>query len=108
MRPPQVETAVERTQTVEIALSLVALMGPSGSGKSTLLSIMGLLLRPSAGALSIAGERVDALTDSERAAFRNRRLGFVFQFHHLLIVRTIAPIGSPAARSSAWPSHARS
>jgi lipoprotein-releasing system ATP-binding protein len=63
---------------------LVALMGPSGSGKSTLLSIMGLLLRPSAGALSIAGERVDALTDSERAAFRNRRLGFVFQFHHLL------------------------
>lgn len=63
---------------------LVALMGPSGSGKSTLLSIMGLLLRPSAGELSIAGERVDALTDSERAAFRNQRLGFVFQFHHLL------------------------
>lgn len=63
---------------------LVALMGPSGSGKSTLLSIIGLLLRPTAGELSIAGERVDMLTDSERAAFRNRRLGFVFQFHHLL------------------------
>lgn len=63
---------------------LVALMGPSGSGKSTLLSIMGLLLRPSAGTLTIAGERVDALTDSGRAAFRNHRLGFVFQFHHLM------------------------
>ena len=63
---------------------LVALMGPSGSGKSTLLSIMGLLLRPSAGTLLIAGERVDTLTDAERTAFRNHRLGFVFQFHHLL------------------------
>lgn len=63
---------------------LVALMGPSGSGKSTLLSILGLLLRASAGEISIAGEQVDGLTDSERAAFRNHRLGFVFQFHHLL------------------------
>jgi len=59
-------------------------MGPSGSGKSTLLSIIGLLLRPTSGQISISGERVDTLSDAERTRFRNRRLGFVFQFHHLL------------------------
>lgn len=63
---------------------LAALVGASGSGKSTLLSIVGLLLRPSAGSLSIGGERVDQLSEARRAQFRNRRLGFVFQFHHLL------------------------
>jgi lipoprotein-releasing system ATP-binding protein len=63
---------------------LVALLGPSGSGKSTLLSIIGLLLRPTAGTLEIAGESVDRLSEAKRSAFRNRRLGFVFQFHHLL------------------------
>jgi lipoprotein-releasing system ATP-binding protein len=63
---------------------LAALTGPSGSGKSTLLSIIGLLLRPSAGSLTISGERVDSLSERKRAQFRNRRLGFVFQFHHLL------------------------
>ncbi|WP_366910234.1 ABC transporter ATP-binding protein [Hyphomonas sp.] len=63
---------------------LVALLGASGSGKSTLLSIVGLLLRPTRGTLSIAGQRVEGLSDLERAQFRNRRLGFIFQFHHLL------------------------
>jgi lipoprotein-releasing system ATP-binding protein len=63
---------------------LVALLGASGSGKSTLLSIVGLLLRPTRGTLSIAGQRVEGLPDLERAQFRNRRLGFIFQFHHLL------------------------
>ncbi|MDP3405476.1 MAG: ABC transporter ATP-binding protein [Brevundimonas sp.] len=63
---------------------LAALSGASGSGKSTLLSIIGLLLRPTAGSLTISGERVDALSERKRAQFRNRRLGFVFQFHHLL------------------------
>jgi len=62
----------------------VALVGPSGSGKSTFLSIAGTLLKPSSGQLSIAGESV--LHTSERALsqVRNRHLGFVFQFHHLL------------------------
>ena len=63
---------------------LVALLGASGSGKSTLLSIIGLLLRPTAGSITIAGQRIDALSDTERARFRNQRLGFIFQFHHLL------------------------
>jgi lipoprotein-releasing system ATP-binding protein len=63
---------------------LAALLGASGSGKSTLLSIVGLLLRPTAGQLSISGERVDEFSEKKRAQFRNTRLGFVFQFHHLL------------------------
>ncbi|WP_419251951.1 ABC transporter ATP-binding protein [Caulobacter sp. ErkDOM-YI] len=63
---------------------LVALLGASGSGKSTLLSIIGLLLRPTAGSLTISGERIDDFSERKRAQFRNRRLGFVFQFHHLL------------------------
>jgi lipoprotein-releasing system ATP-binding protein len=79
------ETEVLRGVDVDLATGeLVALVGASGSGKSTLLSILGLLLRPTAGEIRIAGERVDRLNEKARAAFRNRRLGFVFQFHHLL------------------------
>jgi len=63
---------------------MIALLGPSGSGKSTFLSIAGLLLRPTAGTLSLGGERVDDLSSAARARLRNARLGFVFQFHHLL------------------------
>lgn len=63
---------------------LTALVGQSGSGKSTLLSIVGLLLRPTSGELEIAGQRVDRLSERKRALFRNEKLGFVFQFHHLL------------------------
>ncbi|WP_291208033.1 ABC transporter ATP-binding protein [Hyphomonas sp.] len=63
---------------------LAALLGASGSGKSTLLSIVGLLLKPTTGSIEIAGRRVEALSDAERAVFRNQRLGFIFQFHHLL------------------------
>lgn len=63
---------------------LVALLGASGSGKSTLLSILGLLLTPTHGRIEIAGERVDDLPEKARALIRNRRLGFIFQAHHLL------------------------
>lgn len=63
---------------------LAALLGASGSGKSTLLSIVGLLLRPTRGTITIAGQRVEGFSDVERALFRNERLGFIFQFHHLL------------------------
>jgi len=63
---------------------LVALVGASGSGKSTLLSILGLLLRPSAGEIWVNGERTDDLPENKRAAYRNQKLGFIFQAHHLL------------------------
>ena len=63
---------------------LVALLGPSGSGKSTLLHIGGLLERPDGGAVLIDGEPCDPDNDARRTALRARRLGFVYQHHHLL------------------------
>lgn len=62
----------------------VAIMGPSGCGKSTLLNIMGLLDAPTGGTIEIAGTKVDGMKDKELAAFRNRKLGFVFQSFHLI------------------------
>jgi putative ABC transport system ATP-binding protein len=65
-----------------------ALMGPSGSGKSTLLNLIGGLDRPTRGTVSIAGERVDELSDRKLAAWRARHIGFVFQLYNLLPVLT--------------------
>ncbi|MFH1852373.1 MAG: ABC transporter ATP-binding protein [Candidatus Neomarinimicrobiota bacterium] len=63
---------------------IVTIMGPSGSGKSTLLNILGTLDQPTTGTLLINGHDVSTLPDLELAALRNRSIGFVFQFHHLL------------------------
>ena len=63
---------------------VVAIMGASGAGKSTLLQILGTLSTPDAGTLDIDGTDVLHLGSKELSAFRNRRIGFVFQFHHLL------------------------
>lgn len=63
---------------------LVAIVGASGAGKSTLLHIMGTLERPTRGTVLFEGEDVFRLSEQEQAEFRNRRIGFVFQFHHLL------------------------
>jgi lipoprotein-releasing system ATP-binding protein len=63
---------------------IVALVGPSGSGKSTLLQICGLLERPTAGEVRIAGTVCGSLKDDKRTALRRDHLGFVYQYHHLL------------------------
>ena len=63
---------------------LVALVGPSGSGKSTLLHIAGLLERADGGEIEVAGRPCGSLSDTERTSIRRDRLGFVYQFHHLL------------------------
>ena len=63
---------------------ILTIMGPSGAGKTTLLQVMGTLSRPDSGAILFQGESVTGLDDRALAIFRNRQLGFVFQFHHLL------------------------
>jgi putative ABC transport system ATP-binding protein len=80
-------------QTVEVLHSLnlevpegefLALMGPSGSGKTTLLNLIGGLDRPTAGEVTVAGERIDRLSGSALAKWRARHVGFVFQFYNLM------------------------
>ena len=72
-----VDLQVERGEVVSI-------IGPSGAGKTTLLQIMGTLDRPDEGRVLIDGKGVEQLKERELAAFRNRHIGFVFQFHQLL------------------------
>jgi lipoprotein-releasing system ATP-binding protein len=72
---------------VEIAIQsgeAVAIIGASGAGKSTLLHLLGCLDRPTGGEVVLDGRAVSALPDADLATLRNRRIGFVFQFHHLL------------------------
>ena len=90
---------------------MVALVGPSGAGKSTLLHLAGLLERPSAGEVRIAGQECGSLSDEKRTLLRRATLGFVYQFHHLLpefsalenvmIPQMIAGVARGAARDKA-------
>jgi putative ABC transport system ATP-binding protein len=66
----------------------LALMGPSGSGKTTLLNLIGGLDRPTKGTVSVAGERIDQLSDRRLAAWRARHVGFVFQLYNLMPMLT--------------------
>ncbi len=62
----------------------IAVMGPSGAGKTTLLHIMGTILKPTEGKVFIDGIEVSSMDDESLASLRNEKIGFVFQFHHLL------------------------
>ena len=63
---------------------VVSIVGASGAGKSTLLHILGTLDRPDTGEVVIDGQMINKLSDKNLAKFRNQKIGFVFQFHHLL------------------------
>ena len=63
---------------------VVSIVGPSGAGKTTLLQILGTLSPMDSGSLTINGEQIERLNDKQLSDFRNRQIGFVFQFHHLL------------------------
>jgi lipoprotein-releasing system ATP-binding protein len=63
---------------------IASIVGPSGSGKSTLLHILGTLDKTDGGSISLDGKNLEAMNARALAAFRNRNIGFVFQFHHLL------------------------
>lgn len=101
-----------RTEVLKgITLSLperefAALLGPSGSGKSTLLSIMGTLMKADSGRHLMLGQDLMASSDAALTDFRNRRIGFVFQFHHLFpdltaLENVIFPAAVQAGRETA-------
>ena len=79
------ELEVLRGVSLEVEKSeIVAIVGASGAGKTTLLQIMGTLLDADAGEVEIAGVKLSELNENRTAEFRNRHIGFVFQFHNLL------------------------
>jgi lipoprotein-releasing system ATP-binding protein len=81
----------------------VSVVGASGSGKTTMIHVLGLLDRPDAGALEIDGEDVIAASGARRAALRNRHLGFVFQFYHLVNELTaLENVVLPARIGGGW------
>jgi len=83
----QGQAVLDVLQGIDLSLSrrtITALVGPSGTGKSTLLHIAGLLERPSAGEVTIEGRACNGLGDADRTRLRRERIGFVYQFHHLL------------------------
>ena len=104
------ESAVEAVRGVDLRLEpgeIVLIMGPSGSGKTTLLSMLGALLRPSAGEIVLAGDRITEMGEDELPALRARRIGFIFQDFNLMpslsarenvaVALNVAGVGGAAA-----------
>ena len=84
-RTDEIETQALENVNIEIEKGeFVSIMGPSGCGKSTLLNIIGLLDTPTSGSVNIDGTNVEGMKDAQMAAFRNSKLGFVFQSFHLI------------------------
>ena len=84
-RTNEIETMALDNVSLEVNKGeFLSIMGPSGCGKSTLLNIIGLLDTPTSGAVEVVGTKMDGMKDRELAAFRNRKLGFVFQSFHLI------------------------
>jgi lipoprotein-releasing system ATP-binding protein len=84
---PMGEQTLSVLKGIDLTISrgeLIAVVGASGAGKSTLLHILGLLDRPSSGTVCFEGQNLFQLSEAAQAEFRNKRIGFVFQFHHLL------------------------
>jgi putative ABC transport system ATP-binding protein len=78
----------------------VAIVGPSGCGKSTLLNLVGVIDQPTAGTVTIAGKRVDAMTDREATSFRLHNIGFVFQRFYLMpVLSAIENVALPMAEA---------
>ena len=89
------EEEVHALKGVSLAIDAgeyVSIMGPSGSGKSTLLNILGLLDRPTSGTYQLEGQDVTALSDEQQSRVRREKIGFVFQFFHLVPRLTAAEI----------------
>ena len=81
----EAETRVLRGLSLTLAVEeMAALLGPSGSGKSTLLTILGTLMKPTSGCYTMLGQDLVTADDRALTEFRNRHIGFVFQFHNLL------------------------
>ena len=84
-RTDEIETVALENVNLEVEKGeFLSIIGPSGCGKSTLLNIMGLLDLPSSGTIEIEGIQTDGMKDKALAAFRNQKLGFVFQSFHLI------------------------
>ncbi|KKB76324.1 ABC transporter ATP-binding protein [Devosia limi DSM 17137] len=103
----EAETRVLKGLNLTLATGeLSALLGPSGSGKSTLLSILGTLMQPTSGEHVMLGQDLTRAGDRDLTEFRNRHIGFVFQFHHLLpdftaLENVIFPAAVQAGRETA-------
>ncbi len=82
--------ALEEVNLVVAPGEAVAVMGPSGSGKSTLLNLIAGLDRPTSGTVTVAGQRIDTLSETGVARFRRREVGMIFQFFNLLDDLTVA------------------